>query len=635
MSLIEVHIKNFGCVQKAKLALVDQGLVFIQGRNLDTEAADSNGSGKTTLFKAVSWGLYGRTIDGDSGDEVIRRGEKEASVRTFLTDASGAEWCSERTRRKGKPGLVLRDSSGKEVDAPKENLQARIIEMVGLDFEAFRNTILYGQNDSYRFADPRTKDSERKSMLHRLLSTDVLAECHRRALDRRLALKGKNNEALAEIARAEAKLEEYNVAELERQAAEWEDDREVRIQAEKNAAREAIDDGKSLSLDTGEDRRRALSKKLTAADHAKMSCDAAGEKARDLDRQIETARCEKGNLGTKVAEYNAEIATRDEALAKLDGKDCPLCSSPLGEGSPAFDRIDELKTERCSLMGEREIAFLAQEEFGTRIENLKEEAETQRARADRRGKHETSIREIADELAEMNRIDDSLKELRRRAKEAIARARTIGAEQNPRQEQVEAAKEKVDELRSAIDKQQTARGDLEDQLAHTEFWVRGYSDQGLPSFVLDSVMPYLTDRANHYLGTLADGDIQMIFSTQRELKSKRGEVRDEIDIRWTIEGFDDVTPSGAQRKKMEIATDFALMDLAASRNGRLDLMMLDEVLDGLDAAGRERVMQVLRELAAKHGSVFVISHEEGLAELFDRAFVMVKRGGVADLMEVA
>ena len=174
------------------------------------------------------------------------------------------------------------------------------------------------------------------------------------------------------------------------------------------------------------------------------------------------------------------------------------------------------------------------------------------------------------------------------------------------------------------------RLELEMLAGHVQFWVRGYSNAGLPSYVLDSVMPFISTRANHYLETLSDGDITMNFSTQRELKSKKDEHRDEISITVNIEGNEDVTPSSGQRTKMNIATDLALMDLVSTREGGcLDLLMIDEVLDGLDDEGSERVLALLHELRSRRSSIYVISHGDTMAEIFEHGLKVVKDDKVA------
>jgi DNA repair exonuclease SbcCD ATPase subunit len=145
-------------------------------------------------------------------------------------------------------------------------------------------------------------------------------------------------------------------------------------------------------------------------------------------------------------------------------------------------------------------------------------------------------------------------------------------------------------------------------------------------------MPLLTSRANHYLEILTDGDINVDFSTQREMKSSKGEYKDEICIDWTIEGASGYPPSGGQLKKIEIATDLALMDLAISNNPKTpDILCLDEILDGLDDKGVQRVLLLLQELRKKRSTIFVISHDDRMSEVFEKSIVIKKKKGTSCL----
>jgi DNA repair exonuclease SbcCD ATPase subunit len=94
-------------------------------------------------------------------------------------------------------------------------------------------------------------------------------------------------------------------------------------------------------------------------------------------------------------------------------------------------------------------------------------------------------------------------------------------------------------------------------------------------------------------------------------------------------------PSGGQLKKIEIASDLALMDLVSSNEGgSLDIIMLDEVLDGLDSEGCSRVLLLLQKLRAGRGSIFVISHESKMQEAFEKGLYAVKNGGITTLEKV-
>jgi DNA repair exonuclease SbcCD ATPase subunit len=168
---------------------------------------------------------------------------------------------------------------------------------------------------------------------------------------------------------------------------------------------------------------------------------------------------------------------------------------------------------------------------------------------------------------------------------------------------------------------------------HLEFWAKGFSNAGLPSHMMDAIMPALTDRANHYLGILADGDINISFDTQSKLKS--GEAREKISINWIIEGEADTTPSGGQRKKISIAVDLALMDIVATRErASIDILLIDELLDGLDRTGRQRIMSLLSELRQQRSTILVISHDSDITELFENTLIVRKEARKAELLAV-
>ena len=83
---------------------------------------------------------------------------------------------------------------------------------------------------------------------------------------------------------------------------------------------------------------------------------------------------------------------------------------------------------------------------------------------------------------------------------------------------------------------------------------------------------------------------------------------------------------------MEIASDLALMDVGDEYSGcgGLSLLALDEMLDGVDAVGRDRLVQLLTRLRRSRGSIFVVSHEE-ISDAFERSIMVVKKNGVSAL----
>jgi DNA repair exonuclease SbcCD ATPase subunit len=147
---------------------------------------------------------------------------------------------------------------------------------------------------------------------------------------------------------------------------------------------------------------------------------------------------------------------------------------------------------------------------------------------------------------------------------------------------------------------------------------------------MDSVVPVVAARANKYLEILADGDLRIKLDTLTTLKG--GGVREKLSFTTTVEGQQDVPMSGGQLKKVTLATDLALMDLLAKREGAaVDLLLLDEVLDGLDAAGRSRIMDLLSHLRSQRSTIIVISHDPEIVEKFGKTITVIKKNGIARL----
>lgn len=639
MELANVIATDFCVFSELDVSLTRQGLVFVCGNNEDTDGATSNGSGKTTIFKAITWALYGECVDGDKGDEVIRRGAKKAIVKLNIADGD-TTWYVTRTRTKGKPKLTLEREDAEEPDVlhpikeTREQLDERIQNLIGLDFHAFKNTVLYGANDIVKFADPRTKDADRKEMLHCILRTSVLKLAHRKALDRAKEVRGAVAKVDARIERINAGIDEYDVAGLKTLSDGWQSSHDEQIAMNIRQAKVNRDDVEKLKAI---DYDLAIAANQRAFDEAEVehkAASTAGDGLEALDAELDTHRQAYGAMQRKFVKQETRVEAHQEALDGLEeADDCPLCSSPLTEGHAA-KHIAALQKERSdarAFMDEIKRQMVTAEAEGKKVGARRKTAMAKVREAEVLSKKLVQIeRELRWKEREQTKAAADIETGIKAARMYVERAKELKAETNPHTEAYQAARTRVKALKEQVAEIREERAEHEMMLAHIQFWVKGFSNHGLPSFVLDNVMPIITARANHYLETLADGDVSMDFQTQRELKSAKGEVRDEITIVTTIEGNEGVTPSSGQRTKMNVATDLALMDLVSTREqGHLNILMLDEVLDGLDAEGTERVLMLLQELRTMRDSVFVISHGSSMAEIFERGLRVNKSEGSA------
>jgi DNA repair exonuclease SbcCD ATPase subunit len=627
LTLAALEATDFCCFPELKLKLRKRGLVWLGGVNEDTASATSNGSGKSTVFKAIGWAAYGRSVDGADGDEVIRHGQKTA--QTKLRFVEGYEAVRERRKGTGKLKLF---KDGEEQHGSKEELQAQIDRLMGMDWQTFRNVAMYGQRDTKRFVHPETTDRERKEVLGRILNTGIYAVAHTWVKEQALQRRTDAARFGAEADKAAARIAEYDLADLGKQQRVWEAKRKERLAAKREQARELLSDAKDLVKDPPD--IAALEKRLEDLREAKRAATALETDIDALEVVWDEYDAAAALASTVHVRAQSKASSAEAAWEKLNGDSdgvCPLCSGDLGSGNAAA-HVAELK----EAMDAANKALKKASAAWTEAKRLADDkaAEIKRAKLALRASRAESegISEIQDEISEAKATAARAKAKREQAKLALEAASEIKDEANPMDAQIERAKERIAkatlEQHAADESFKAARV----QLAHYEFWQRGFSPNGMPSFALDAVMPAISERANHYLETLADGDINVEFKTQRELKSAKGEFRDEIEMSWEIEGVAGLPPSGGQWKKMEIATNFALMDLVASQEGAsTSILLLDEVFDGLDAEGVDRVGVLLQKLRAKRETIIVISHSATMQEWFERALVVEKKDGASAL----
>lgn len=597
ISLDKIAVANFGPFEAFELAIASRGLVLIQGDNQDTTSATSNGAGKSHIFKAMTWCLFGDTAEGDKHDKVIRIGAKSTRVQVDWSDEHGG-WSVVRSKARGSSATLSLEHDGIDVSGMTlGDTQALINKRLGLDFQTWLNTVLYAQSDLVRFADPATSDTDRKLILKRILRLEVLDKAQK--------------EAKARLDRTQAEIDR-----LERER--------ISVQA----SLDAIPDVTALqtAAEEAERERVGYQKLVDKLPRLNKVADQIAEVIAEANKrrvEVRAIEAEAAAFGEAKATALADVRAAKQKMAELEeewtlfqeGK-CPTCG--------ASATLTHMKKKLKDLEARLAAAAAAVTEAQARADaaaKLQAEART-RALA--------LSEEISAEVSEWQGKLNKVKQEIALSQASIPAAGNAKRRAEQARQQLKDVAEREEELQAILSDINERAADLDDRRQHLEFWVKGFGNSGLPSYLMDAVVPELTERANHYLKTLADGDIRVAFDTQSKLKS--GEAREKLAINWDIEGVPEATPSGGQRKKISIAVDLALMDLVAARErAAIDLLMMDEVLDGLDATGKSRIMDLLGELRQKRSTIFVISHDSGISELFEHTLTVRKQGRISVL----
>jgi DNA repair exonuclease SbcCD ATPase subunit len=237
------------------------------------------------------------------------------------------------------------------------------------------------------------------------------------------------------------------------------------------------------------------------------------------------------------------------------------------------------------------------------------------------GLDEAKVQEMAKDTlgaeVAMTRIDDELAAARVAHGTATERARALAeiAALN------EAAVERQAELRFTLD----VLRELE----------KAYGRAGIPVLLLESLyVPQIEKHTNDFLAAWGvPYTVELV--TQKEQKTT-DRLRDTCEV--VIHSPDGArryqTYSGGEKDRIGTSLRVGLIRTIASHSGHaLEVFALDE-LAHLDAAGVEKLAELLAELQREIPVILFISHDQDLSDAFDQRVVVVREGGRSRL-EVA
>jgi exonuclease SbcC len=132
------------------------------------------GSGKSSILDAIAFALYGRTPSVARGTKALIHQRADDAAVALRFEVDGQVWEVQRMlRRKGQSQHALYRLEGDAPDAAKVEqvvqegeVNARIAELVGLDFDAFGRSVLLAQGRFAEFltAPPRERDKVLKGV---------------------------------------------------------------------------------------------------------------------------------------------------------------------------------------------------------------------------------------------------------------------------------------------------------------------------------------------------------------------------------------------------------------------------------------------------------------------------------------
>jgi len=606
--LISITAENFMSYSKLEVNLSEQGIVGIGGKNVDDNLADNNGAGKSAIFESIVWCLFGQTIRGMSGDEVVNRiSDKDCSTRLDLM-VEDKHYRIIRCRKHSKAGnsvlvymfpdnyadgAVLTDLSR----ATATDTQEVINNLIDIDFNSFCRTVVFSGGEVSQFS--QATDSERKWLFEKLLDLDIYSRCQ-------------------EIAKERYKVAERQV-ELEKIKITQHQDSIKRYQS-------LIETYGYQILKCDED-HSALGLQYMKEDVVADNVDDLKKKQKELFDDVKDYRSRVAKLRSDMNEeiqneYVKVIAGLDTKATMTSSRakkmkglvaTCPTCEQQINEKT-RDKLVDQLMDEYNKII--------------KRITELEIEMKSKRKAYDKELVDlEAGIKIYEDEFERTSQRITEVESVERHNHDIDARRMSI-------QSNIEIHKRNIAELESKIKETEELAIDsggivseFNDHMKVYKFWIDAFGLKGIRNMILGDVFPFINKRLEYYTNELFGHTIAL--TNQSMLKS--GNVSDKIDLMIGDSSYK--SASMGERRRIDACILFALQDLVMQRKNKINVLFIDEIFDVLDELGIENVIKLLAKKLEISGleSIFVISHNNYIVEAMPKMMVAIKSNGMSSI----
>lgn len=578
MRVLSVEIENILSIEKASLKFEDSGLVLVEGWNYDTQRA--NGAGKTALFNCLSFALYDKLPRKITASEILKRGSKTGFVRSSVLCGEDV-WTVQRSRPKGTEFW----KNGVREDITQEEFESNI----RLSYEQFLLTIYVPQANSRinkRFlASP---DADKKEFILQLLNLDAFKE-HKTGVD-----------GLIKARQASIDLE---TGKLNSNRSRIEAYEESLIDADSVNAQI-----QTLAISVAETNKEILEHSQVAkpdlSKYTKYEDDIRAKTA-----EIAQAKAKRSMLHDRYRELNSSIADYDADIS------CGECGSSLDTPETRTAHAEhQNKVKQKAIDTKKQIDdadLIIQKEHG--INDLARKIRDKKAQ------------ESVDYQAAISRIQE--------LKSFVQKQELLMQNLNLKLKTNSELVSKIEALNGACLKVQQVIESNKRELDLYKALSAIYSPTGAQAYVLDSVVDSFNEVIQKYVDVLSPNMSYVLNSFKENAK---GDMTAKFSETLT-KGGEEVSVgslSGGEEKGLSLCVDFALLEVLETQFGMtLNPIILDEPFDGLDAAGREIVIDLLESLARTR-QIFVVDHASEAKALFTKSIRVELRNDTSTISEV-
>lgn len=655
----KVSVKNFMSIGEAEVNLDIEGFTLVSGVNNRIEdSTQSNGSGKSTLSEGIIWALTGETIRGHK--EVPNKYSEGDCEVAVSFNFKGHSWIIKRGifRPKEKFLEIYKDGELVPSKGYRDSQEVFEKELPEITYKFMNSVVILGQGLPSRFTN--NTPSGRKAVLEELTNADFMINQVKEAIKRRQDELNEKLRKSQDLRLSKETGRDYLLRSIhdDTQSLEKEKaidtsslEKEISESKEKGIKEKELNDALQKKISELEQELKTIGKEESEMVEgysrriSKIKDDLYAEERKEKDLLSEKKLSELNDLNSEEFSLKEVISSAKEKLAHskaiVSGGFCRLCGQRLPSSSE--EEIEKAKIEISKL--EAEILSLEKnllenqrkiKEVNTRYSDLDDEivqkysirvsdkihplTDEMNIKKAELGEKSNKVMGVLDGLREdLKKSTDSLVRMREEYRGLVEALKNKTDTIQKLEQAIEANKGKLVSIEGDIEKAQKTIDDLQARIKVVK---------SMETFASRDFRGILLEEVISRLDTILKGYAEIVYGNSLTHFYQDGNA-----IVVEFDGKEYESLSGGEQQKLNVILQLSLRDLIIELTGLSgSFLFLDEIFDGLDHTGCDRMIELIQSLGTK---VFVISHHEDLSIPYDQQIVVVKEANGISHVEYA
>lgn len=641
IKFLELWFQNFKSYGKKRSSINFDayGMSLIKGVNLDdtVNGIGANGTGKSTIIEALVYAIYGEAMGDAKVDDLINDVNKNKSVVGVKFSIGNDLYVIERFRKMkaGPEGTYTTIFKNEDIekdpsDPTRHNLAKATLpetnkftsDLIGMPKELFIRLVVFDADEQSFF---KMGAQKQRDVMEFLFQLTVLTEKAEAIKEDHKHTKNEIDIVESSIRILEQQQEEYEerLAAAQRRIDRW----VIDIESSKTSlvnqlnALNMTDIELERSMFTHNDQVTADIRDLKTNSHKhELLLSEQQQILSSLKSELKLLRSQKSTLQDKMLSANKDVKRWLKEIDTLKDNKCPECLQPLPDAVEKLiartESVSDAETKLSELIESVDV-------IDSTITSVTEKIDTQQSVIDT---IQSDIDAVMHQIQLLRRTIkqpsvaslDDINQLDTRKQLIQQQIGDLEGKVNPH---VEAYEELANNPPTEPNYDDINR--LKKLFDHQKFMVKLLTDKKsiLRQRLINKRLPYLNERLTHYL-------TQLGLPYQVEFM---GDLTAKIKRRGRDKAFSNL--SHGQRARVNFALTFAFRDVLERVNSKVNVCLLDEVLDKAlcDVGANAAITMIAEKCKRDKLSVFVITHKKEIANRFHNIITVSMKDGFSSI----